>query len=79
MLGICHLPHVMCHLSPVTCYLTIILCSFTCYESPRRFGDTTAAGGLVKERLSYFFLKEKEIKKTKKKKIKKVLVEQLKE
>ena len=26
---------------PVTCHLTTTLCSFTCYESPRRFGDVS--------------------------------------
>ena len=42
----CQLSHVTCHLSLVTCHLTTTLCSFSCYESPRRFGDA-AAGDLV--------------------------------
>ena len=29
-------------MSPVTCHLTTTLCRFSCYERPRRFGDSTA-------------------------------------
>ena len=57
---ICHLSHVTCDLSCVTCHmstvtrspsdLTITLCSFTCYESPRWFGNA-APGGLQIERV----------------------------
>ena len=35
-----------CQVSHVTCHLTTTLCSFSCSESPRRFGDA-AEGGLV--------------------------------
>ena len=42
---------VICHMSPVTYHLTTTLCSLSCYDSPRRFGGTTA-GGLVNYRVN---------------------------
>ena len=46
-----HMSCVTFHLCPVTCPLspvplTTTLCSFSCHESPKRFGNA-AAGGLV--------------------------------
>ena len=46
---------VTCHLAHVTFHMTTPLCSFSCYESPRRFGDT-AAGGLVTDRVLFLLL-----------------------
>ena len=63
-----HLLHIIWHMSPVTCHLTVTLCGFSCYESPRRFGDATN-GGLVIDRVNltqgffghFFFWHFKEI------------------
>ena len=43
---------VTCHLSPVTCHLTTTLYRFSCYESPRKFGDA-AVGSLVTDKVNY--------------------------
>ena len=51
----CHVSHVTCHMARVTCLLTTTQCSFTCYESPKRFGDA-APGGLVVDRVRKIYI-----------------------
>ena len=46
---------VMCHMSRVICHLITTLCSFSCYESPMRFGDA-AAGCLMIDRVKKNYL-----------------------
>ena len=58
---------VLCDLSPVTFHLTTTLWSFSCSESPRRFGDA-AAGGLMIVRVKK--INQRRRKKNKEKKLK---------
>ena len=63
----CHRAPFMCHLSCVTCQMSHItwhltpdhwpLCSFSCYESPRKFGDVAVGGLMINRVKTRFFLR----------------------